>query len=452
MAETVKQLRARATKLHQDGDGAAAAELYAVYLKHVPRDAGIWSNLGVLHRAAGRHTQALRAQTRAHDLVPDNIGFRNNLANILSDLGQYTQSLVHRRWVLDREPQNLNQIAMIGRCYRGMGDYQGAIDWLTPQIAAYPDNAELQMQLAFAQLGAGDYAQAFQTYKARWDAGELTPRNLPVPKWQGETLSGKSILVMPEQGFGDAVLFARFLPLLKDMGATVHCLVERPLAVLFDGLAGADFTTPKMPAKGVDFYIDMMDLAALHFAKTNDIPAPTGLNIPADSVARATRITAPFDDKFKVGVIWTGSVTYKGNAFRSFSHTDFLPLTDMRDVQLFSLYKGPMLDPYIADGSSAFIVDTGSDERGFADTAATMQAMDLIITSDTATAHIAGSLGVPTWTILHWDPFWVWTHAGETTPWYPNMRLFRQKTPLEWSGVMSDVKTALGQHLESNHD
>jgi len=108
-----------------------------------------------------------------------------------------------------------------------------------------------------------------------------------------------------------------------------------------------------------------------------------------------------------------------------------------------------MLAPYFADGTSAFILDLGSDERGFADTAASMQAMDLIITSDTATAHIAGSLGVPTWTVLHWDPFWVFTHAGKTTPWYPSMTLFRQKTALQWDDVMEEVRGALEQHVEN---
>ena len=254
---------------------------------------------------------------------------------------------------------------------------------------------------------------------------------------------------MPEQGFGDAVLFARFLPVLKAMGATVHCVTERPLAALFGNLEGADWTGEGVPTDArIDFYVNMMDLAGVHFAKTTDVPSPTRLNVPSSSVDRAARIVAPYDSVLKVGVIWTGSVTYKGNSFRSFSHTDFLPLTDIAGVQLFSLYKGPMLDRYFADGTSAFIVDAGSDERGFADTAASMQAMDLIITSDTATAHIAGSLGVPTWTILHWDPFWVWTHAGDTTPWYPNMTLFRQKTPLQWSGVMEEVRGALTQYLE----
>ena len=165
----------------------------------------------------------------------------------------------------------------------------------------------------------------------------------------------------------------------KAMGATVHCIVERPLAVLFEALEGADWVGQGVSSNSkVDYWINMMDLAGIHFAQTKEVPAPTKLNVPQASVTRASEIVAPFSDAFKVGVIWTGSVTYKGNAFRSFQHTDFMPLTDVEGVQLFSLYKGPMLEPYFADGTSGFIVDAGSDERGFADTAATMQAMDLI--------------------------------------------------------------------------
>ena len=205
MAETVKDLRARAAKLHQDGVLSEVARLYAVYLKHAPDDAGIWSNLGVLHRTAGRHEQSLRAQKHALAMAPNEVGFSNNMANILSDVGQYEASITHRNGVLDREPDNLNHIAMVGRCLRGMGDYAGAIAYLTPQVATYPDDTEPQMQLAFAQLGAGDYAQAFEKYKVRWKAGELKSYDSPFPEWQGELLEGKTVLVMSEQGFGDAV-------------------------------------------------------------------------------------------------------------------------------------------------------------------------------------------------------------------------------------------------------
>lgn len=449
MSGALQELRASAIKLHQAGQLSEAAAQYARYLAQVPSDAAVWSNLGVLHRVAGRHQQALRAQVRAVALAPDDVGLRSNYANILSDIGRYEQSITEREWILAREPDNLNHIAMVGRCLRGLGRYDDAAAYLEAAIAARPADVELKMQLAFAQLGAGDYAQAFETYRARWQTGELTPRELPFPEWNGEPLAGKAVLVMPEQGFGDAVLFARFLPVLRDMGAVVHCLVERPLEGLFQGVAGTNWTGQAVPKDApIDFWINMMDLAALHFAQSQVVPPPPQLHIPADSKQRAGRIVAPFDDVLKVGVIWTGSVTYKGNAFRSFSHTDFLPLVDIAGVQLFSLYKGPLLEPYLADGSAAFIVDAGSDERGFADTAATMEAMDLIITSDTATAHIAGSVGVPTWTILHWDPFWVWTHEGDTTPWYPQMRLFRQKTPLEWSGVMDEVKDALALQMK----
>lgn len=447
MAETLQALRARAVQLHQSGNLNEAGRVYARYLSKAPQDAGIWSNLGVLHRVAGRHLLSVKAQERAKCLAPHDVGFRSNYANILSDIGRYEQSIAERKWVLEREPANLNHLAMIGRCLRGMGRYQDAIDHLNGAITDHPADVELKMQLAFAQLGKGDYAAGFETYKARWQAGELKPRALPFPEWKGEPLKGKTILVMPEQGFGDAVLFARFVPVLREMGATVHCIIERPLAVLLEKLSGADWVGQAVSSTAkIDFWVNMMDLADYHFQTSEVIPAPTALHIPQDSIDRARQITAPFHDKLKVGVIWTGSVTYKGNAFRSFSHTDFMPLTELDDVQLISLYKGPMLEPYFADGSDAFIVDAGSDERGFADTAATMQAMDLIITSDTATAHIAGSLGVPTWTVLHWDPFWVWTHAGEKTPWYPNMRLFRQKTPLNWTEVMQEVKVALATY------
>ncbi|MEJ6396383.1 tetratricopeptide repeat-containing glycosyltransferase family protein [Yoonia sp. 208BN28-4] len=444
MQPSLKDLRATALRLQQAGKLTEALPAYSGYLNAAPRDATMWSNLGALHRAAGRHRQALRAHRRAVAIAPDIVSYKNNLANVLSDIGRYDESIAVRQDILSTNPDDLNHKAMIGRCLRGKGDYHAAIDYLQAAIADHPEDTELRMQLSFAQLGAGDYATAFETYRVRWEAGELKPRDVPFPEWTGEPLDGKTVLVMPEQGFGDAVLFSRFVKTLKTTGATVLVMAEKPLLQLFEGLEGADWVGLQLSKSApVDFWINMMDLAALHFADSNDVPVPTKLTIPDASRDRARAIIKPYPDVFKIGVIWTGSATYKGNAFRSFSHTDFLPLTDIAGVQLFSLYKGPFLDAFEADGSSAFMVDAGRTETGFADCAAMMEEMDLIITSDTATAHIAGSLGVPTWTVLHWDAFWVWRHEGDTTQWYPGMRLFRQKTPLIWDGVMQEVQDAL---------
>ena len=444
MADQRAILRKAAAEAHSAGRTAEALAAYAGYLALAPDEAGMWSNLGVLHRRAGQHLMALRAHRRALALDPDGASTMNNAANVMSDIGMYDESIALRRKLLALQPDDPAQLAMVVRCLRGKGAYGEAITCAQDALQRLPGDPELRMQLAFAQLGAGDYAAGLQSYKARWEAGELQPRDLPFPEWQGEPLEGKTVVVLPEQGFGDAVLFGRFMPVLRDRGCRVVMAVKPALLRLLQDMAGVDLIVGALrPDMQVDYWINMMDLAALHFATDPVIPAPTVLHIPDDSTARARTLVAPFADRLKVGVVWTGSVTYRGNAFRSFSHRDFLPLTDIAGVQLFSLYKGPELAAYHADGADAFIVDTGSTERDFADTAAMMQACDLVITSDTATAHIAGSLGVPVWCVLHWDAFWVYSHTGDSTAWYPQMRLFRQHRPLDWDGVMADVGRAL---------
>jgi tetratricopeptide (TPR) repeat protein len=452
MTKDLKSLRSKIATIHQDGRLAEVLPLYAQYLAHRPDDATMWSNLGVLHRAEKRHEQAIRAHQRAIALRDDSPTILVNFANLLSDIGRYDESIVLREKVLALRPGDLDQKSMIGRCLRGKGDYKAAIAYLSQQQIEHPDEAEIRLQLAFAQLGDGAYADGFESYQSRWQASELEPRDLDFPEWQGEPLEGKSILVLPEQGFGDAILFARFVKMLKAMGAQVYYIAKKPVARIFEGLEGADWVGSKLPPDvTVDYWINNMDVALLHFASDTTVPAPVTLHVPQDAKDRAARITAPYNAMpvKKIGVVWTGSMTYKGNAFRSFSHTDFLPLTDVPGVQLFSLYKGPALDAFVADGSSAFIVNAGATERDFADCAAMMQEMDLVITSDTATAHVAGSLGVPTWTVLHWDAFWVWRHSGDTTEWYPNMRLFRQHAPLKWDGVMQDITRELHVWTES---
>ena len=448
--QALEQLRRAAHRAHRDGDDRALQD-YARYLAQVPDDAPTWSNLGALHRTKGRYLAALRAQARAQVLQPDDPALRNNYANILSDLGQYDESIAHREWILEQRPDDVSQKAMIGRCLRGQGRYEEAITYLQAAITDHPDDTELQMQLAFAELGAGRYRDAFETYRIRWDTAEMKRRDLPYPEWQGEDLGGKTVLVMPEQGFGDAILFARFVPSLRKAGARVLYLVEPPVAPLFEGLDGADWVGTGLPkSTPVDCWMNMMDMARVHFAMTDDVPPPARLNVPDASVIRAQDIVAPHADLFKVGVVWTGSVTYKGNKFRSFRHTDLLPLIDLPGVQLFSLYKGPELTSYYADGTDAFIIDAAGSEAHFGDSAAMMQQMDLIITSDTATLHLAGSLGVPCWAVLHWDPFWVWRHSGDSSDWYPGVRLFRQKTALDWVPVIKEVRAALIDHLDGS--
>ncbi|SMY08208.1 Tetratricopeptide repeat protein [Flavimaricola marinus] len=443
--QTLEALREQTMTLHKAGKIAEARPLYARYLEQAPDDALMWSNLGALLRSSGQHELARVAQRRAYALEPDRISIANNLANILADLGECEEALELRREVLKTRPDDPMLKAMIGKVLRSLGRTDDAVSFLEAARDAHPDEPEIAIQLAMSQLAGADYVEGFRNFDARWRTNELTPRQITKPKWDGAPLNGKRILVLPEQGFGDGIAFARFLPMLQAFEpAEVIMQTERPVARLYEGLEGVDrLVVGPPPEDAFDVWTNLMDLPPLHFEQIDTPPAPTGLHIPQDSRDRARALVAPNADRFKVGVVWSGSLTYRANAFRSFSHTEFHRLLDIPEVQMFSLYKGPKLDAFRADGSNMLIIDAGSRDRDFADCAALMEEMDLIITSDTATAHLAGSLGCPVWTLLHWDAFWLWRHEGPHTPWYPSMRLFRQTTPRDWSGVFTRVRTRL---------
>ncbi|WP_368185742.1 tetratricopeptide repeat protein [Aestuariibius sp. HNIBRBA575] len=437
-------LRHGAINAHQKGDIKAAQDAYCRYLSARPKDAGIWTNLGALYRSTERHDQALRAQRRAYAVQPEMAGVRNNLANILNDVGFHKESIALRHEILEQTPNDTQQKALIGKSLRSLGRYSDAITHLEAALGMHPDDAEIKLQLGFAQLADRQFEAGLQNYEARWDTAEAKPISIPYPKWDGGDLTGKKVLVVPEQGFGDAVLMMRFLPQLREIAGRVHVMAEKPMARLFETAEGIDWIG-KVVSKDekFDVWMTVMDLPRVGLKTVGDIPPPTRLNTPTDAKHRAAQIVAPYKDVFKVGIVWSGSVTFKGNSFRSFGHQEFLRLVDLDDVQLFSLYKGPALEAFQADGSAAFIVDAASTDRDFADCAAMMQDMDLVITSDTATAHIAGSLGVPVWTLLHWDPFWFFGHTGDTMPWYPSMRLFRQTAPHDWGSVFDQVQPEL---------
>ncbi len=451
LPQGVLDLRQSAQQTQRDGDHAKARELYEKYLTIVPHDYLMWTNLGAMLRAQGLPDMALAAQQRAYELAPQNEIIRNNLANILADCGQPSDALALRQEALRDTPDDATQLAMAGKVLRTLGRTGDAIDLLAKAQANNPQEVELSIQLALSQLAHGAYAEGFKTFERRWASDEATPRQMHKPKWDGRSLAGKTILVLPEQGLGDGIAMARFLPVLRGYDpARVMLATERPLLRLFDGMEGADWVGLAADA-GDDFdvWTDMMDLPTAHFATSKDIPAPAPLTVPDAAKTRADQVLAPYPRSFNVGVVWAGSPTFRANANRSFSHTEFHRLLSIPNVRLFSLYKGPMTQAYRADGTAHLIPDTAATEADFADTAAMMQALDLVITSDTATAHLAGSLGVPVWLMLHWDAFWMWQLEPDRSPWYPSMVLYRQFTPRDWSRPFERAKTDLAALVAS---
>lgn len=325
---------------------------------------------------------------------------------------------------------------------RALGRHEEAKKELKKALTTHPDEPEIHIQLAFALMSLGDYPAAFAEFDWRWKGDEISLPNLPFPQWKGEDLRGKTILETPEQGFGDTILMARFLRGLADQGAKVRMNVKIPLRRVFKGLEGSDmFVFTKDDMVGCDYWTPMMDLPRYLGATLDTVPAPTKLTIPADSVERAKAMVAPFSSDFKIGVLWSSSVTCRGNHKRSFSHTQFLQLIDIPGMQMFYLYKGPLADAFNADGTSCVIIGGTSNDRDFADSAALINELDLVITMDSAIAHVSGSLGANVWNLLYSEAYWLYEPYPDHTPWYPSMRLIRQDKSGDWDSVFQSLRT-----------
>lgn len=449
---SLKDLRSAAVDHHRKGEADVAKNLYRAYLSKVPKDAPIWSNLGALFRSEKNYTMAVVCQRRALLADPNAETVLNNASNAHFDAGEPEQALELRRRALAVNPGSAENWASLGKYLRALGRHEEAKAELEKAIEAHPDEPELHIQLAFALLSLGDYPNGFSEFNWRWQGDEISLPDLPFPQWQGEDISGKTILVIPEQGFGDTILMARFLRGLADRGAKVRMSVKTPLRRVFEALEGVDmFVFSKDDMVGCDYWTPMMDLPRYLYTTLETIPAPTTLAIPDDSVTRAKSIVAPFADDFKIGVLWSGSVTYRANHKRSFSHTQFLQLVDIPGVQMFSLYKGPLAEPFHADGTSCVIIDAASKDRDFADSAALINELDLVITMDSAIAHVSGSLGANVWNLLHSEAYWLYEPYPDHTPWYPSMRLVRQDKSGDWDTVFQSLRTDIEKLVKQKH-
>lgn len=441
---TLKEVFQRAVKLHLDGNLDEAAGLYRICLAKAPDDADTWSKYGSLLRRQMKLTASLAAHRRAMELDPAQLAVRANHANTLWDIGAFEDALEEYRHLVADYPDNIELFRSLAAVMRCCWLNAEAIALVNDTEERLGPDAQLQIQRALAHLMLGNYRQGFADYEARFGTREASlPSNTPWPQWQGEDLKGKRIVILPEQGLGDTIVIARFLPRLKALGAEVCLMVRKPLLRLFEQLAGVDeLRTALKKADVFDYYTLAMSLPHLAGFADEGVPPAPRLAIPDDSRHRAQRITAPFRTRFRIGIVWTGAPSYRNNHRRSTRLENFLCLARVPGVQLFSLYKGEDYESFVSSGLAGVILDACGNDRDLADTAAVIDEMDLMITTDTAVVHVAASLGKPVWNLLPYEGYWLYG-AGETTPWYPSMRLFRQRASGDWDEVFERVELAL---------
>jgi tetratricopeptide (TPR) repeat protein len=300
-------------------------------------------------------------------------------------------------------------------------------------IALEPENRIMHRQFGMLLLRCGEFKHGWR----EWDKRIVPFRQ---PTWDGGPLAGKTILVQALHGFGDAIQFVRFLPLVKARGARVILEHQPALATLLQGADGWDTLVARHTEREVlemdfDLHIPLMRLPA-PLEIEDRIPATVPYLRPDPERVQRWRNRLAADQGCKVGLVWAGNPHFAGDRLRSCRLADYAWLARLPQVRFYSLQKGPATEQIASAGRKMGLTDLGPDLHDFADTAAAIMNLDLVISVDTAVAHLAGALGRPVWTLLPFHACWRWMEEREDTPWYPTMRLFRQCGRGDWANVL----------------
>jgi hypothetical protein len=341
----------------------------------------------------------------------------------------------------------------LGRCHLLLGDLEQAEEHFNRALLIQPDFAAAHFNRAAVWLKQGRYGQGWIEYEWRWPAGLVAKTPIPRPRWDGSPLAGRSIMIHTEQGMGDVLQFMRFLPLVKAQAGRLIFACQKAMQPLLRPTACVDhwFPIDEPAAINFDLHAPLLSLPGLLGINETTIPQPIPYVFP--DPARIEKWRKPIEDLpgFKVGICWQGSPTFEGDSLRSIPLKHFSPLNQIPSITLVSLQKGvglEQIEPYHQTVPLKVLDDVDQDAI-FVDRAAIMTHLDLIITSDTSIAHLAGALGRPVWVLLFTGCDWRWLTHRTDSPWYPSMRLFRQKSLGDWPGVFQEVAGQLRVNLMS---
>ncbi len=430
-----------------------AARLFQGAVQRDPERAGAWHNLGVTLRRLDRFPAAVACFRRALELAPNDPSSLSSLGNVLKDLDRMDEALIAHQAAVAAKPRDAGLRHNYGITLREAGYFEEALDELDQACQLGSHRAEMRWDRAITTLHLGRFAEGWGAFEVRWEIGELPNSPHSQPRWRGESYEGKTLLVTVEQGFGDAILAARYLPRVKARGGRLVLECKPPLQRLFQTTEGVDrLVEPGAMDEDFDLQVPMMSLPGIFGTDLGSVPPPTGFSLDGPPPPEVGALLDRAAGRFKVGIVWSGSVTFKGNRQRAVSLERFLPLAECPGVQLYSLQKGPRAEELQSNGAGGVVWDLGGLLEDFHDTAATLQGLDLVIMTDSAVAHLAGSLDRPVWNLLCYVPYWLYLWEREDTPWYPSMRLFRQPRPGAWEPVFTQVRQELERAVQMKRD
>jgi len=425
-------------------DAALAAHERAVEID--PNNTSALFNLGNVLVGLGKLERAMEVLRRAIALRPDMAEAHNNLGTTLVDVGKSDAAIESYRHALRLNPDYADALSNLAVALINKGELTETEAMLRQAIALEPDSGIAHWNLAILLLLFGDFERGLPEYEWRWKVKNVmrgSPK-IAQERWDGRELGGRTILLHAEQGFGDAIQFIRYVPMVAERGARIVLRCPPELKRLFASVPHiAEIVEAGAPLPKFDEHCPLLSLPLIFKTDLNSIPAPMPYLHADENLARIWREKlAGHAASRKIGLSWSGASIHPNDRNRSTTLDTLAPLGQIKDATFVSLQKGSSA---AQQSPGLKLLDFTAELGDFADTAALIENLDLIVTVDTAVAHLAGAMGKAVWVILPSNPDWRWMYGRADSPWYPTMRLFRQRGPSDWPAVMADVVKSLRQ-------
>jgi tetratricopeptide (TPR) repeat protein len=404
-------------------------------------------------RALGRHDECLAVYYRLHAQSGDDPTICNNIGDALLGLDRHEEGLAWFERALKLRPDFVEVIVNKAFALFQLHRFDDAMTAYARATMLDPNDARSKWQLAHLHLLCGDFARGWAEREARWKVSDFSPDypKFSQPKWLGrEDIDGQTVLVCVDEGLGDALQFARYIPMLAARGANIVLVVQDALRPLLSGLPGVSnclpFGTEELPP--FDLHCPIMSLPLAFGTTLETIPPASYLPpLPAARVS-AWEIRLGAHDRLRVGLVWSGNPRQGNDRNRSMPFKTLAPLLDL-DATFVSLQKDLRPDDSASLAARTDLIDLTAELTDFVETAALIQDLDLVITVCTSVAHLAGTLGKETWVMLPYVGDWRWLNGRDDSPWYPSIKLFRQDEARNFAGVVARVRAELAAKISA---
>ena len=430
-----------------------AVVCYRAAAEYAPQDANPYLSIGTCLAQQSRFEEAKTAFWKALSIDPNCADAFQNLGLVCESEGKLDEAYEHFSRTIQIDPEFAAAHVNCGVILDRLRQYDDAEKCFHKALSFAPDNIPAKFNLGMLKLRNGDWTTGFGLYELRMQLPGATKLSVGTPLWEGDSLAGKTILVRNEQGLGDCIQFARFLPLVKNRGGRVLLRCRRSMMGLLSTCAGIDeLIEASAPLPEHDVLVPMLSLPRIFATTPENVPneVPYLRAEPARVEAWGKRLAE--DKGYKIGIVWRGNPVYSSDRRRSVRLENFQSIGQLGHIQFYSLQKEDVSEEIDSIRHRFQVRNFGGEldkDGAFLDTAAVMKKLDLVISVDSSSAHLAGALGVPVWLALAYSADWRWMLDRENTPWYPTMRLFRQSSMNGWDEVFErmagELQASLGR-------